>query len=1401
MAGSKDNINKSTMTEKEINIIKIAEESGWSKRKTQKEVSNARERLGISSGNYLKHKFWLIPLKKQKDAYRELINDGQIEIEGRSQNYVRALFSGIDKMNWSYKEAREDLKNVKKEYGLNNKEYYTNDFCTVPEEARQEFAEKIIGNREPKTIAVPAGTERVKSGEYLSIGKCIRIMLPEDIIEIEDGAFDSNYSNFFWCVEDTYASHRIARICPYSKLRLFDSEKAMLNAWQNKEVRQSWEDINKAVKMKDVYTLTYKAGWTYHEARAGAEHAYLEYGIDSKEFVSGDWMQWFEDGTNDDDNNTWIGLRKKQLDLLDKSIDSGRIEYNLKQERITPRRITAKKYTAEEILGEEIRRKKISVRTLCSYLAAELPEEFEELGDASFSKIAYKRNSMSKGKVFFCWFGKNVVPKAAKRAQVLCVFGPRRYKEAFDREDVPYIICDQIKYKMLELAELWGRQFPEVKTICITGSVGKTTSTEMINHVMCSSRKTLCVWSNLNTPISTCEIVQGLETGMDVYVQEGAGTRVGQLETTTRIVEPDIFVITNVGDSHIGRHGGLKTSLLYEKLSPDRRASKNALGVVNYDDPLLKKVPFIHDVVWFSVHDPNADYYAENIVEEDGIISFDVVEKKGVRTPVCIHAFGAVNIYNVLSAFAVGVYLGIDRSVIAASLVTYRSRGIRQNLLDIAGRRVFLDCFNASEQSIQEAIETLGKLKVGNSGKRVAVLGDVLELGNLSSKIHRSIGRYIKGISNVDEVIFFGPLMANAAEEAEGGSAAIRYTNSRNELIKWISETSRDDVVLLKSSHGMNLHRVADDWLGTTFYAGEAYGASIATDDLSYENVDGMRYTCIKKYGACIMKGPEEEETVIIPSKVGDYPVRLIYNNAFGKGTMKKIVCEPSMISIGDEAFYGCTQLETVSFPKTLYYIGSRAFQNCVSLAEIIIPTGCTTIAEDAFAGCSTLRKVSLPASIITIGDGAFPSDCNATFECVRGTYSARVIRDMCPNAKIVFVEEDELKKASRLIANNQLNAGLKNREGVVEAGNADENYETVTITAVGDCTLGRNQFIPYEKSWGKYFEEKGADYFLNEVAPVFKNSDLAIANLEGILSDREHRQVQVFNQRGEMIIANKRFGHIGKPEYIEALIAGNINTVSFANNHNIDYGSEGFIDTVRACNDRGLPIAYYDKVVRHKVGTVTVGIVSVDFTCCSDSIGEGYLKKGIADLRQDCALVVACVHWGRNYDDTANALQIRTGHRCVDLGADIVIGCHPHVIQGIEKYKGRYICYSLGNFCYGGIAKPRDNDAIIIQKTFKFKKGLLQIDNDLKVIPCRISNADDHNDYHPVIVEDTEKKTAIDKLNERSEKFELKFDYNGQLVSSQTTDEDMYVAPNQKYDEKIPSIIYTLTMESISET
>ena len=240
------------------------------------------------------------------------------------------------------------------------------------------------------------------------------------------------------------------------------------------------------------------------------------------------------------------------------------------------------------------------------------------------------------------------------------------------------------------------------------------------------------------------------------------------------------------------------------------------------------------------------------------------------------------------------------------------------------------------------------------------------------------------------------------------------------------------------------------------------------------------------------------------------------------------------------------------------------------------------------------------------------------------------------------------------------------------------DNVQTITISAVGDCTLGRNYKMPYENSWDDCYARYGADYFLQNVADVFRQDDITIANLEGVLSESAPRQETFYRQKSDRV-DEKAYCHLGRPEYLTALTLGGIDVLSFANNHNIDYGLQGFTDTLDACDTYNLPVAYYDTVVRMTVSGITVGIVSIDSTYCSLDIAETYLRNAISDLLVDCDLIVACMHWGKNYKTLPNEEQQYLGHLCIDLGADMVIGCHAHILQGVERYKGRYIFYSLG--------------------------------------------------------------------------------------------------------------------------
>ncbi|MBQ2677327.1 MAG: hypothetical protein IJF96_00270 [Firmicutes bacterium] len=265
------NTDRNNMTEKEINIMKIAEESGWSKRKAQKEVSNARERLGISSGNFLKHKFWRVPLKDQKEVYKKLINGGQIEVKDRSQNYVRALFSGIDKMNWSFKKAREDLKNAKKEYGINNKEYYENEFCTVPEKERKAVAEKILSDREFR--------------------RSLKELTPKER-RIKKISRETGWSEEK-VIENLDDARRRLGISPskYYKYKFHLMPEQEQKEKYGKLINKGLIDINDRghAFSAAVFSGIDKMNWSYNEAREDIRDAKQKYGITSKEYYLDDF--------------------------------------------------------------------------------------------------------------------------------------------------------------------------------------------------------------------------------------------------------------------------------------------------------------------------------------------------------------------------------------------------------------------------------------------------------------------------------------------------------------------------------------------------------------------------------------------------------------------------------------------------------------------------------------------------------------------------------------------------------------------------------------------------------------------------------------------------------------------------------------------------------------------------------------------------------------------------------------------------------------------------------------------------------------------------------------------------------------------------------------------------------
>lgn len=315
-----------------------------------------------------------------------------------------------------------------------------------------------------------------------------------------------------------------------------------------------------------------------------------------------------------------------------------------------------------------------------------------------------------------------------------------------------------------------------------------------------------------------------------------------------------------------------------------------------------------------------------------------------------------------------------------------------------------------------------------------------------------------------------------------------------------------------------------------------------------------------------------------------------------------------------------------------------------------------------------------------------------------------------------------------------------------------------ITISAVGDLTFGRNQKASYSGSFDEYYDDYGVDYFLQNVVDVFAADDCTIGNLEGVLTESTD------------IRASKEWNHKGRPEYVDILTRGSIEVVSLGNNHIMDYNEEGVKDTIDTLENAGVTYAisgvWGDKYGMYETEKgIKIGFVSVNEYYEGNAVYT-FLEDGLKQLREQGAdLVFALVHWGGDKTHIIEDDQYTMGRWCVDQGYDLVLGCHPHVLQGIECYNGKYIVYSMGNFCYGGSKNPKEKDSMIFQQTFTFVDGVLQENTtDIRAIPCRLSGKTSKNDYSPVILDGDEVAETIQNLNSYSEEFGIAFDNEGYL-------------------------------------
>lgn len=321
----------------------------------------------------------------------------------------------------------------------------------------------------------------------------------------------------------------------------------------------------------------------------------------------------------------------------------------------------------------------------------------------------------------------------------------------------------------------------------------------------------------------------------------------------------------------------------------------------------------------------------------------------------------------------------------------------------------------------------------------------------------------------------------------------------------------------------------------------------------------------------------------------------------------------------------------------------------------------------------------------------------------------------------------------------------------------------TITISAAGDCTLGTDEGFNYKRSFkGKYDAVQDPAYFFQNVQPVFAQDDLTIVNMEGTLTEETTREP-------------KQFAFKGDAEYAKILTAGAVEAANLANNHSFDYGKKSYEDTITALEAEGISSFGYERTAVMDIKGVKVGLAGVyelaeHIDCKQD------LLDNIASLKEQGAqIIIVSFHWGQEKENVPSDVQVELAHAAVDNGADLVLGHHPHVLQGIEEYKGKNIVYSLGNFCFGGNSAPSDMDTMIFQQTFTVKDGKLQEDNVTNILPCKISSAyeEGYNNYQPILAEGDQKEKIFERLSEYSQKAQEAGDRLAQESAVQDKDEN----------------------------
>lgn len=307
-----------------------------------------------------------------------------------------------------------------------------------------------------------------------------------------------------------------------------------------------------------------------------------------------------------------------------------------------------------------------------------------------------------------------------------------------------------------------------------------------------------------------------------------------------------------------------------------------------------------------------------------------------------------------------------------------------------------------------------------------------------------------------------------------------------------------------------------------------------------------------------------------------------------------------------------------------------------------------------------------------------------------------------------------------------------------------------ITITGTGDFTVGGDS-RKATNIWDTELKKQGGDpnFAMQNIRDILLADDLTIVNFEGTLTESTY------------VPANKKenqFLFSAPPGYVTMLTENGVEAVALENNHVLDHGQEVWDETKGHLSDAGVVWSGDGELGVIEVKGIQIAMLSY---LCIDRYSQLWDKvpADIAAAKEQYPIVIVNFHWGNEKEYSPTSNQVRMGRLAVDSGADLVLGHHSHRIQPIEQYKGVYICYSLGNFCFAGHSNPDDKSSMLFQTRFRIREGEngQEITGEgFRIIPIRISSRTERNDFIPTpYTSESSKESVINTLKQNGRKLE----------------------------------------------